>query len=172
MTPAPSRTAAATTTRSRRRSSGEAFCHSELEQLLGELALSLPAPADTSSSAAPARAHAAYLHHHVTMRADRAAEVDGAVQSTLERTASSRLADARAALQLVRDSVLAESPFAEVHLVDPGIEASIGVLMQEVHSATSRLAEAEREAAVLGRGRNVKREEMVRRWGGRGPVGG
>lgn len=172
MTPAPSRTAATTKTRSRRRSSGETSRDSALEQLLGDLALALPAPADISSADAPTQAQAAYLHHHLTTRADRSAEVARAVQSTLERTALSRLADARAALQLVRDSVLAESPFAEVHLVDPGIEASIGVLMQEVHSAASRLAGVEREAAVVGRGRNGKREEMVRRWGGRGPVGG
>lgn len=161
MTPAP------LSTRSRRRSSGDVLHDAPLEQLLGELALVLP-----SSAADPAQTQTAYLHNVLAARVRKSADVDRAVQSSLERAASARLSDARTALQLVRDSVLAESPFAEVHLVDPGIEASIGVLAQEAHSVASRLAGVEREAAVVGRGRNVKREEIVRRWGGRGPIVG
>lgn len=169
MTPAPSRTAPPT--KSRRRSSGDVLHDASLEQLLGELALTLPSPTDPSTAPNPTQAQIAYLHNTLTARTRKSADVDRAVQTSLERAASARLSDVRAALQLVRDSVLAESPFAEVHLVDPGIEASISVLAQEVHNVASRLAGVEREAAVVGKGRNAKREEMVRRWGGRGPVG-
>lgn len=171
MTPAPSRTAPPPT-RSRRRSSGDVLHDAPLEQLLGELALDLPSPADPSSAPNPAQAQSAYLHNTLASRAHKSADVARAVQNSLERDASARLRDARVALQLVRDSVLAESPFAEVRLVDPGIEASIGVLAQEAHGVASRLAGVEKEAAVVGRGRNARREEIVRRWGGRGPVGG
>lgn len=166
MTPAPSR-AEPSFMKTRRRSSGDALHSSPLEHLLGELALSLP---DSSSTSNPSHAQTAYLSHALTTRIHKSADIDRAVQSTLEHTASSHLADARIALQLIRDSVLAESPFAEVHLVDPGIEASIGVLAQEAQNIADRLEGVEREANVLAKGRNTKREEMITRWGGRGNV--
>lgn len=158
MTPAPLRTTATKTLR--RRSSGSALHEAPLAQLLDTLALSLP----TDS---PAPAQTAHLSHALADRAAKSAEITRATQTTFERTATSHLADARTALQLIRDSVLAESPFAEIHLVDPGIEASIGVLAQEAHNVVARLDGVEREAASLARGRNLHREELVARWGGR-----
>lgn len=161
MTPAPSRTIA----KSRRRSSGDALGHSPLEQLFGELALDLPQ--DSKASASNAASQVNYLSATLAERADKAASVTRSAQSTFENTAASHIADVRTALQLIRDSVLAESPFAEVHLIDPGIEASIGVLAQEIHNVGTRLEGVEREAAALAKGRNVKREEIIARWGGR-----
>lgn len=169
MTPAPSR-AEPSFMKTRRRSSGDALHSSPLEQLLGELALSLPDSSSASTSANPSQAQIAYLSHTLTTRTHKCADVDRAVQSTLEHTAAAHLADARKALQLIRDSVLAESPFAEVHLVDPGIEASIGVLAQEAQNIAGRLEGVEREATVLAKGRNIRKEEIVKRWGGRGNV--
>lgn len=159
VTPAPSRT----TTKSRRRSSGDGLYNSPLEQLLGELALDLPEGEEASASDAASQVN--YLSALLSERVDKAASVTRNAQSTFEKTAISHLTDARIALQLIRDSVLAESPFAEVHLVDPGIEASIGVLAQEAHNISTRLEGVEREAAALARGRNLKREEIVARWG-------
>lgn len=161
ITPAPSRTAA----KSRRRSSGDALYDSPLEQLLGELALDLPEGNEASASNAASQVN--YLSAVLSERAEKSASVTQNAQSTFENTAISHLADARIALQLIRDSVLAESPFAEVHLVDPGIESSIGVLAQEIHNVDTRLEGVEREAAALAKGRNVKREEIVARWGRR-----
>lgn len=150
MTPAPLRTC----TKPRRRSSGSALYDAPLSHLLDTLAISLPPSAQTG-----------HLTHALAEHSHKSAEITRATQTTFERTTVSHLTDARAALQLVRDSVLAESPFAEVHLVDPELESSIGVLAQETHYVVARLEGVEREAATLARGRNVRREELVERWG-------
>ncbi|KAJ4391032.1 hypothetical protein N0V93_004645 [Gnomoniopsis smithogilvyi] len=154
MTPAPSRTAPPS---NRRRSSFSTPYDAPLDHLSDSLALSLPSSSPT-----------VHLRHTLHDRLQTLANITRTTQSTLEHTAAAHIADARIAIQLVRDSVLAESPFAEVHLVDPGIESSIGVLGQEVGKLSVRLDGVEREARVVGQGRNVRREEMVARWGGRG----
>lgn len=167
MTPAPRRGRA--NTKTRRRSSGGAFYDSPLETILSELAISLPgAEDDDANITASAQAKAAQLSKTLAERTQKAADVADSVQSTFEYAAITHLADARAALQVIRDSVLAESPYAEVHLVDPGIESSIGVLAQEVQNIASRLEGVEGEAAALARGRNVNRDEIISRWGRRG----
>ncbi|KUI55556.1 hypothetical protein VP1G_02919 [Cytospora mali] len=168
MTPAPR--GGTSTTQSRRRSSGGALYDSPLHHLLDELAINISGDDDSTSSmtAGTTREQAFYISSILAERNRKASEVRHNVQSAFEGTAISYLTDARTALQLVRDSVLAESPYTEVHLVDPGIEASIGVLAQEVHTVTSRLEGVERETAVLARGRNLKKEEIISRWGGRG----
>lgn len=166
MTPAPRRGRA--NTKSRRRSSGGTSHESPLEYLLGELGISLSAEDDEPSAMTSTQTQAALLTRTLAERTQKAADVADSVQSTFENAATAHLADARCALQLIRDSVLAESPYAEVHLVDPGIESSIGVLAQEVHNIASRLEGVEGEAAALARGRNVSRDEIISRWGRRG----
>lgn len=167
MTPAPRRGRA--NTQSRRRSSGSASRDSPLETLLSELAISLPGVEGYDvGTTVSAQAHVTILSKVLAERTKKAADVADSVQSSFEHSAIAYLADARTALQLIRDSVLAESPYAEVHLVDPGIESSIGVLAQEVHNIASRLHGVEGEAAALARGRNVSRDEIVSRWGRRG----
>lgn len=136
-----------------------------MEQLLGELALDVPE--GNEASANDAASQVKYLSATLAERADKAASVTRSAQSAFESTTISHLTDARTALQLVRDSVLAESPFAEVRLVDPGIESSISILAQEIHNVANRLEGVEREAAALAKGRNVKRDEIVARWGRR-----
>lgn len=136
-----------------------------MDQLVGELALDVPQGSEASASNAVSQVN--YLSATLAERADKAASVTRSAQSTFENTAASHIADARTAFQLIRDSVLAESPFAEVHLVDPGIETSIDILAQEIHNVGTRLEGVEREAAALAKGRNVKREEMIARWGRR-----
>lgn len=162
MTPAPRR--ARTNTPSRRLSSGGTSNESPLEHLLGELGISLPAEDDDPSTTASTQAQAALLSRTLAERRQKAADVAGSVQSTFEHAATAHLSDARCALQLIRDSVLAESPYAEVHLVDPGIESSIGILAQEVQNIASRLDDVESEAAKLARGRNLNRDEIISRW--------
>ncbi|ROV89537.1 hypothetical protein VSDG_08505 [Cytospora chrysosperma] len=168
MTPAPR--GGSSTTKPGRRSSGGALYNSPLEHLLGELAINLPGDDDPTPSnpAGTVQARASYLSSIFDERVRNAVEVGHSVQSTFEGTSMSYLSDAKTALQLVRDSVLAESPYAEVHLVDPGIEVSIGVLAQEVHTVASRLEGVERETAMLARGKNLKKEEIISRWGGHG----
>lgn len=164
MTPAPRRA----NIRPRRRSSGGTSHESPLEHLLGELGISLSAEDDDPGATTSTQTQAALLMRTLAERTQKAADVADSVQSTFEHAATAHLSDARCALQLIRDSVLAESPYAEVHLVDPGIESSIGVLAQEVHNIASRLEGVEGEAAALARGRNVNRDEIISRWGRRG----
>lgn len=154
MTPAPSRNAPPP---NRRRSSFSTPYDAPLDHLLDSLAISLPSTSPTL-----------HLTHTLQDRLQTLASITRTTQATLEHTATAHIADSRTAIQLVRDSVLAESPFAEVHLVDPGIESSIGVLGQEAGKISARLEGVEREARVVGQGRNMRREEMVARWGGRG----
>ncbi|KAK7735956.1 hypothetical protein SLS53_007335 [Cytospora paraplurivora] len=167
MTPAPR--GGLSTTQSRRRSSGGALYDSPLDHLLGELAIDIPGNDDptTSTNAGVAQAKALYLSKILSERTRKAADFKRDVQSEFEGTAMSYLTDARTALQLVRDSVLAESPYAEVHLVDPGIESSIIVMAQEVQNVSSRLETAERETAALARVRDATKEEILSRWGTR-----
>lgn len=152
MTPAPSRTAPPPM---RRRSSASALYDAPLAHLLDSLALSLPSASPTS-----------HLNQILCRRNQTLTEITSTTQATLEHTATTHIVDARTAIQLVRDSVLAESPFAEVNLVDPGIESSIGVLGQEAGNVSARLEGVEREARVIGQAKNVRREEMVARWRG------
>lgn len=89
-------------------------------------------------------------------------------QESFERAAMAHLGDARRAVQLLRDSVLAESPFGdEVKLLDPEIEGSIVVLGQEVAKTKERVDEAE-EIVAKGRARkhgaSEKQKEMLERW--------
>lgn len=163
----PARRGGPSTTKPARRSSSGALYDSPLQHLLGELAINVPENDDPASPkpAGTSQAQASYLSSTLTERLRNAAEVSRSVQSTFEDTSATYLSDARTALQLVRDSVLAESPYSEVHLVDPGIEVSIGVLSQEVHTVSSRLEGVERETAALARGRNLKKEEIISRWG-------
>lgn len=165
MTPAPR--GGPSTTKPARRSSSGALYDSPLQHLLGELAINVPGNDDPlpSKPAGASQAQASYLSSTLEERLRNAAEISRSVQSTFEGTSATYLSDARTALQLIRDSVLAESPYSEVHLVDPGIEVSIGVLSQEVHTVSSRLEGIERETAALARGRNLKKEEIISRWG-------
>lgn len=160
-TPGPSRHTA-TNTNIRRQSSSGAIIDSPLDRLLSELAIFLPLSDDPSKSAA--QSHPGLVANALADRARKLAEVSRDVQFSFEKSSSAHLLDARRALQLVRDSILAESPYAEVHLADPGIEGSIGIMAQEVHSLYSRLDGVEKEAAVLTKGRNAKKEDILKRW--------
>ncbi|PSR81085.1 hypothetical protein BD289DRAFT_454963 [Coniella lustricola] len=136
---------------------------SPLDRLLSELAIFLPVSGDPSKCTT--QAHVRLVANALADRTRKLADVSRDVQLSFEKSSSAHMADARSAVQLVRDSVLAESPYAEVHLADPGIEGSIGVLAQEVHSLHSRLDGVDKEAAVLTKGRNAKKDEILKRWG-------
>ena len=96
-------------------------------------------------------------------RSDKVLDVARNVQETFETAAAAQLSDARRATRLVRDSVLAESPFAEINLADPEIDASIAVLAQEVVKIQGHVDESEKSLAKA-KARNPKRDEIVKRW--------
>ncbi|GKT89030.1 vacuolar H+/Ca2+ exchanger [Colletotrichum tofieldiae] len=104
----------------------------------------------------------AVLSATLAERQAKARDVARNTQETLEGAAASQLADAKLAVQLLRDSLLAESPFGDVRLVDEGIEASIAVLGQEVEKVKERI---ERVDAGKARQRSERKREILERWG-------
>lgn len=143
-------------TRARRRSSG-ILDEPAVEVLLRNLALALPASEDATT-----REHVNTLAQVLAERSVKGEDVARNAHESFEATAMSRLDDARRAVQLLRDSVLAETPFAEVRLVDPEIEGSILVLAQEIEKVRTRLDALEEKKGVIKSG---KRDELLQRWG-------
>jgi hypothetical protein len=147
----------------RRRSSGGATIGDEppLEEILRSLAIGLPQDDD---SQAQAQAQVKALATTLAERRSKTDDVALNVQESFEAAATKQIADAKLAVQLVRDSVLAESPFSDVRLVDPEIEGSIAVLAQEVENVRVKL-EGVDAGLVRIKGKSVKRDELVTRWG-------
>ncbi|KAF4472581.1 hypothetical protein FALBO_526 [Fusarium albosuccineum] len=139
----------------RRRSSG-ILDEPAIEALLRNLALTLP-PAEDASI----QEQASTLAQVVTERSGKTTDVVRNAQDSFEASTTARLDDARLAIQLLRDSVLAESPFGEVKLVDPEIEGSIHVLSQEVDKVKEKL---EGVVANKAMAKSVKKDEFVQRW--------
>lgn len=132
-----------------------------LEEILRTLALSLPQEEGIS---ADAQTQIRELSSTLAGRRRKVDDVAQNVQETFEGASTKKIADGKLAIQLLRDSILAESPFGEVRLVDPEIEGSIAVLSQELANADGKLKGVDGELAKL-RGKSVKRDELIRRWG-------
>lgn len=132
-----------------------------LEEILRILAISLP-----QDEEAPTDVHAQSkeLASALASRRVKVHDVAQNVQETFESTATKQVADGKLAIQLVRDSILAESPFGNVRLVDPEIDGSIAVLSQELAAVEEKLKGIDANVAKL-RGKNAKRDELVSRWG-------
>jgi len=147
----------------RRRSSGTGAIGDEppLDELLRTLAISLP---QDDSGTADAEAQIRSLASTLIERRAKAEDVGRNVQQSFESAASTQIADAKVAVQLVRDSVLAESSFGEVRLMDPEIEGSIAVLAQELENVRTKL-EGVNTGLVKIRGKSAKRDEIISRWG-------
>lgn len=154
----------------RNRSSGAFAEEGPVESLLRLLAVHVP----PTSSGPDARDVVAALARSQADRAAKARDVGLNAQESFERAVAAYLGDSRRAIQLLRDSVLAESPFGpEVRLADPEIEGSIVVLGQEVAKVRERVGEAE-DVVARGRARkhggggggssSDKQREMVERW--------
>jgi hypothetical protein len=131
-----------------------------LDEIMRTLAISLPQEGDALDEKTGINELASILAN----RQQKAEDVAQNVQETFEDAAMRHLADGKLAIQLVRDSVLAESPYGEVQLVDPEIEGSIGVLTQALAAVEKRLKTVNAALPTL-RGKNAKREELVSRWG-------
>ncbi|KAK1709807.1 hypothetical protein BDP67DRAFT_580156 [Colletotrichum lupini] len=141
---------------SNRRRRSSAFDEPPLETLLRSLAIAFPE--DVTDGAGQTAVLAATLAERQT----KARDVARNAQETLEGTAATQLADSKLAIQLLRDSLLAESPFGHVRLVDEGIEASIAVLGQEVEKVKERVEKVDAGKARL---RSERKREILERWG-------
>ncbi|KAK3331773.1 hypothetical protein B0T19DRAFT_86433 [Cercophora scortea] len=151
--------------RNARRSSGIGALGEDppLDEILRSLAISLPLQDDPSSSI-DVQTQTQALSSILADRRAKTNDVARNVQESFEAAATKQIADAKLAIQLVRDSVLAESPFGQVRLVDPEMDASIAVLSQEVEKLDAKL-EGVDAGLVKIRGRSAKKEELIRRWG-------
>lgn len=140
----------------RRRSSGVVD-----EPPLDTLMYTLSVPSSVSEET-NSRAQIVALSKILEERWNKYDEIARNAQETFEMGALAQLNDTKLAIQLVRDSLLAESPYNETRLVDPEISGSITVLAAEVEGAKDRLA------AVEGQRRDrksEKRDEFIERWG-------
>lgn len=133
-----------------------------LEEILRGLAISLPQGED--GAPADLEAQTTELSSTLARRRAKVDDVAQNVQETFESIATRQVADAKLAIQLVRDSILAESPYGEVRLVDPEIEGSIAVLSQELGNVDEKLKLVDVDITRL-RVRNPKRDELLTRWG-------
>ncbi|KAJ9134383.1 Vacuolar H+/Ca2+ exchanger [Coniochaeta hoffmannii] len=151
--------------RNRRRSSTTGILADEtpLEQLLRMLALSLPEAGDIAQSSI-SNPQVAALATALADRTAKVADVAANVQESFEASATTQIKDSSLAHQLLRDSLLAESPFGKVELVDPEIEGSIRVLDQELANVGKKLERVHSEVTLI-RGRRGKQDELIRRWG-------
>ncbi|CAK7217956.1 hypothetical protein SCUCBS95973_003326 [Sporothrix curviconia] len=142
-----------------------------MDQLLEGLSLLLPmeepAAGENASPAAVATATRANARFLQTTLADRASKADGVAsnaQEAFEAATTTSLTDARRALELARASVLAESPFGDVRLVDAEIDGSMAVVADEVAHLRERRAAIEAGLGQAKKMRSSKREQMVARW--------
>jgi hypothetical protein len=161
----PVRARSGTASTHRRRSSGIGGLgdESSVEQLLRMLALSLPSEEEITSSSLSSQ-HARLLAMAVADRSVKVRDVASNVQDSFEAITTNQLRDSLLAMQSLRDSLLAESQFGQVNLVDPEMEGSIHVLNQELGHVQSRLEKADAEMTLI-RGRRGKQDELIRRWG-------
>jgi len=86
-------------------------------------------------------------------------------QSAFEDAVTRHVGDAKAALAMLRDSVLAESPWGSVRLVDEELEGGVEVIRQELERVEEWRGEV--EADVKKSCADGKREEFLMRWGER-----
>ncbi|KAK4178149.1 hypothetical protein QBC36DRAFT_111319 [Triangularia setosa] len=146
-----------------RRSSGiigGAIEESPLDEVLRSLAISLP---QEEEGIPDFPAQARELASIVAERRCKTEHVAKNVQESFEYTATKQIADGKLAIQLIRDSILAESPFGDARLVDPEIESSIAVLSQELEKIRQEKDGVENSMAKLG-ARNAKKDELIARW--------
>lgn len=89
-------------------------------------------------------------------------DISAAAQDALEQVISSQIDDARRAVQLLRDSIAAESSFGSVQLMDPDLDHSLAAMKQEAASLKQQLAEM--DMSIEESGRSEKKEELIERW--------
>lgn len=98
------------------------------------------------------------------MLAERLARLEGhaaSLQSTTESSISSHLLDARLTLGLLHDSLLSESLYHRVQLLDPNLEAAVTDFEDDVQRLQDDLEAVDLHSLQA---RNVHREQLIERW--------
>lgn len=98
------------------------------------------------------------------MLAERLTRLEGhttSLQSTTESSISSHLLDARMTLGLLHDSLLAESLYHKVQLLDPKLDAAVTNFEKDVQHLQNDLEAVDLHSLQA---RNVHREQLIERW--------
>lgn len=125
------------------------------QQLLRNLGVSLPAEVNSDEVRIDILERALF---------ERNCKLEGhsdSLQMTTESSISSYLHDAHVTLQLLRDTLLAESPYGKVQLLDQDTESSISMLEQDVESLQATMEKVDLRQLQT---RNAHREELIERW--------
>ena len=125
------------------------------QQLLRNLGISIPLEASTDI------ARSNVLERTLSHRLSKLEGHANSLQSTTESSISSHLLDAQVTLQLLRDSLLADTTYGKVRLLDPDIELSVAAFEKDVRDLQEGL-----EAVSLQKlqAMSVFRDELVQRW--------
>jgi len=83
------------------------------------------------------------------------------LQSTTETSISSHLLDAHTTLDLLQDSLLAETLYRKVRFLDPEIESSVASFEQDVQELQKSLDAVDLHSLQA---RNMHREQLIERW--------
>ncbi len=139
-----------------RRSSGNMEEDMEPElQLAKALGISLPA------EGVPESTRAEVLEKMLLERVGRLEGHATNLQSATETSIASHLLDAHMALEMLHESLLAESLYGKVHLLDPTTEESVGSFEHDLQAVQKSL-----EAVDLYslQSKNFHREQFIQRW--------
>ncbi|KAL2064073.1 hypothetical protein VTL71DRAFT_4567 [Oculimacula yallundae] len=142
--------------RNTRRSSGHFDEDIEPEQQLART-LGIILPAEVVSD----HERANLLEHMLAERLTRLENHATSLQSTSESSISSHLLDARMTLGLLHDSLLSESLYRKVQLLDPKLEADVEDFEHDVHRLQDDLEGVDLHSLQA---RNVHREQLIERW--------
>lgn len=140
----------------RRRSSGVDLEDVDPEQQIARnLGITLPA------EAVPDHDRASSLQRILADRLTKLNIHATSLQSTTESSISSHIVDSQLTLQLLQDSLLAETLYGNVRLLDPDIESSVSMFEQEIEDLQADLDNLDLQKLQA---RNVNREQLIARW--------
>lgn len=134
---------------------------SALEEILRTLAISLP---QEKGGLPDLCAQVNEVSLALASRQEKLQDAAFHTQQNFEEAVIKHVVDGKLAIQLVHDSILAESPFGDVRLVDAEIEKSISVLSQELKKVDEKLGDASAGIEKL-KAKSSKRDEFISRWG-------
>jgi hypothetical protein len=139
----------------RRRSSGPEEDIEPEQQLARNLGVALPAEGVSDN---------ARITHLEKMLSERITRLEGhanSLQSTTEKSVSSHLLDAHTTLGLLQDSLLAQTLYHKVRLLDPKVESDVASFEQDVQHLQKSLDAVDLHSLQA---KNVHREQLVERW--------
>ncbi len=125
------------------------------DQLARNLGIILP-PAEASD-----QERVAFLEK---ARLDRAYKLEGhltSLQSTTETSIASHLLDAHVTLNLLQESLLADTEYHTVHLVDQNLESSVDTFDHDIQALQEELEAVDLYSLQT---KNVHKEQLIERW--------